>query len=160
MSSQPGDQTNGGYQPPYLNQPGSSVPPYQQPVAYPNPAGQYPPASLQAPVAVNPYQPYQAPSMYATPYPAIAYVAQPPVNGMGIAGMVLGIVSLAGGGVTIVMPIVGLILSIIGRNTATEEGSSPGQAIAGIVCNAIALVIYLVVIILYIALLHWLMTNY
>ena len=127
--------------------------PYWAPNSQPSPAYVPPAPSVMPPAQPYPVAvPYYAP--VAVPYqPAwVAVPAQPPANGMGIAGMVLGIISLIGGGITVLMPIVGLILSIVGRNQAAQEGSSTGHAVAGIVCNAIALVGWGLLIVFYLIL--------
>jgi len=64
---------------------------------------------------------------------------------------VMGIVSLCGFLSTVVLPIAGLILSLIGRNKAIESGSNAGQAIAGIVCNSLALLLMIFIIIIYLS---------
>jgi len=97
-----------------------------------------------------PAQPYPVAVPYYAPVyqPAWIVPPPPPANGMGVAGMVIGIVTLLGGGLTIVLPLVGLVLSIAGRNQAKENGSTTGHAVAGIVCNSIALSGWLVVLLL------------
>lgn len=90
------------------------------------------------------YSTYPAPTVYqdpsGTPYQMmpVYQVAQPPADGMSIAGMVLGIISVAGGWITIVMPFIGLGLSIAGQHKVSQQGRTSGQAIAGIVCNGVA----------------------
>jgi len=101
------------------------------PLPYPVAAAPY-----YAPVGGVPYQPAW-----------VAVPAQQQPNGMGVAGMVLGIISLLGGFFTAILPILGLVLSIVGRNQADQEGSSTGQAVAGIVCNTIALVVGLILLV-------------
>ena len=65
-----------------------------------------------------------------------------PGKGLGIASMVLGIVSLALFCFWyIAMPcaIVGVILGFIGKSSAAKAGAKNGMATAGIVCSFIAL---------------------
>ena len=68
-----------------------------------------------------------------------------PGKGMSIAGMVLGIVGLVftffGLGLFIGIPasIVGLVLSIIGRNKAMMVGAPMGMATAGFITSIVAL---------------------
>ncbi len=65
-----------------------------------------------------------------------------PGKGMGIAGMVLGIVSLVLFCIWYIsMPcgIVGLILSCLSYSKAKKANMKNGMAVAGIVCSAIAL---------------------
>lgn len=71
-----------------------------------------------------------------------------PRNGAGTAGMVLGIIGLVLGFVpvfgwlAIVIALVGLPLSCVGRSRARNgEATNRGQAEAGMVCNIIALVL-------------------
>jgi len=73
------------------------------------------------------------------------YGAQPaphnPGKGLGIAGMVLGIISLVffwTAWIAIICAIVGLVLSISGRNR-TPAGMKNGMAVAGIVTSCIAI---------------------
>jgi len=112
--------------------------------APPAPGAPYYPPAQPYPVAA----PYYAPvgTLYQTPW--IAVPPPPPANGMGIAGMVIGIISLLGGGLSVVLPLIGLILSIAGRSQAKENGSTTGHAVAGIVCNSIALSGWVVVLLI------------
>lgn len=78
-------------------------------------------------------------------------IAQPkttiPGRGLGIASMVLGIVSLALFCVVylaIPCAIVGIILGIVGRNQAKKAGAPTGMATAGIICSSIALGIVII----------------
>ena len=67
-----------------------------------------------------------------------------PGRGLGIAGMVLGIVALALfciWYVAIPCAIVGLILSIIGKNKSKAANAPTGMASAGIILSIIALII-------------------
>jgi len=59
-------------------------------------------------------------------------------NGLGVAGMVLGILSVLLG-VVIILPVVGLSLSIAGMVSARRQATTSGQAIAGLVLNSVAL---------------------
>lgn len=89
------------------------------------------------------------PPPYGQPYygPLYPPVAQPR-NGMGTAGMVLGIVGLVLGWLPMigwlafVLALVGLPLSGVGYSrTKRGEATNRGPAIAGIVCNIITLVV-------------------
>ena len=74
-----------------------------------------------------------------------------PGKGLGIAGMVLGIVSLVlWCYVYIGIPcaIVGVILSIIGMKKAKDVGMKNGMAVAGLVCSIIALAILVIIMII------------
>lgn len=146
--------------------------PYQEPAGQPTPppSSAYPPP-YQAPVepqtpppsAYPP--PYQAQQPYPNnvsgannannPYPPkpVYTVAQPkPANGMAIASLVLGILSVLccclwflGGG--IIPGLVGLILAII----CFSKGNKGGVAVAGLVLSIIGLVLSVVSIITLIA---------
>lgn len=73
-----------------------------------------------------------------------------PGNGMGIASMVLGIVSLVLFCVwylAIPCAIVGVILGAVAINKAKMVGAKNGMATAGIVCSVIAIAIALILII-------------
>lgn len=74
-----------------------------------------------------------------------------PGRGLGIASMVLGIISLVFF-CTIYLPIpcaiVGIILGIVGRNQAKASGAPTGMATAGIICSSISLGLALITIIL------------
>ena len=65
-------------------------------------------------------------------------------NGMAVAGMISGIgivLAILIAFVGIILGIVGLILSIVGRGRATRTGIGGGQAMAGIITSAIAIVV-------------------
>lgn len=77
-------------------------------------------------------------------YDAPAVQPKPAPDGMGIASMVLGIVSLILTGDFAILAVVGLILGVISyKKTKTDKGSS-GFAIAGIITSVINLVIVIV----------------
>ena len=69
-----------------------------------------------------------------------------PVNGLGIAGFVLSIMSVWGGSV-FVLPLVGLILSAIGV-AKRKEYSASGFATAGLVISIVTLVFWIVFVVL------------
>ncbi len=93
-----------------------------------------PPAYPQSyPVWQGPYA-YSGVPPYA-PYPACAPA---PSKGMGIASMVLGILSLMGIGMLFLPSLIGLILGIV-QYRRTRDGFS----LAGIITNIISLVIFL-----------------
>ena len=66
-----------------------------------------------------------------------------PGKGLGVAGMVLGIISLVFicfvPYVALICAIVGLILSIVGMAKAKGAGMKNGMAVAGLVCSIISL---------------------
>lgn len=77
-----------------------------------------------------------------------------PGNGMGIASMVLGIVSLVlfcAWYLAIPCAIVGVILGAIATNKAKMVGAKNGMATAGVVCSVIAIAIALMLVILAVA---------
>jgi len=94
-------------------------------------------------------QPVQGQPMYQAPVqPAPVQNPAVPGKGLGIAGMVLGIVSLALWCwiyVAIPCAIVGLILSAVGLKKAKDAGMKNGMAVAGIVCSSIALGILIII---------------
>jgi hypothetical protein len=64
-----------------------------------------------------------------------------PSNGIGTAGMVLGIVAAIGfclWPLAILAGVLGVVLSVIGRGKARRgEATNGGQALAGIICGAV-----------------------
>ncbi|MEH0575316.1 MULTISPECIES: DUF4190 domain-containing protein [Streptomyces] len=66
-------------------------------------------------------------------------------NGMGVAGLVLGIISAVAfclWPVAIVLGILGVVFGAVGRGKAKRgEASNPGQALAGIICGAAGIVL-------------------
>jgi hypothetical protein len=84
------------------------------------------------------------------PPPPYGRVAQ--TNGLAIAGMVLGIVSIVLfflAWIASVVGVVGLILSLVGLNKSKQMGGSGrGMAIAGVITSAAGIVIGIVVTII------------
>lgn len=111
--------------------------------AAPQPTYQAPQAPYQAPQA--PYQPpYQAP--YGMPVAPVV-----PGKGLGVASMVLGILSLVFFCVfwlSLPLSIIGLALGGAGIAKAKRVGAPCGMAVAGLVCSSIALGLALLMIIL------------
>ncbi|MER6627741.1 hypothetical protein ABT301_05795 [Streptomyces sp. NPDC000987] len=105
--------------------------------------------------------PSGGPSGYGTPgYGTPGYYGWPgmtplPSNGMGIASMALGIVGAAVfclWPVAIIVGVLALIFGFIGRAKAARgEATNPGQALTGIICGAVAIVLGLGMIALLIA---------
>jgi hypothetical protein len=135
----------------------------------PSPFPTTPPVSLNKPSTPPrpdyppmPLPTYGAPPAYAAPpaYPQQpgygTYGAppwgQPPMsNGLGLAGMVVGIVAIPFSLILIgVVPaVVGLVLSLIGRGRTTRgRADNGGQALAGVICSAVALAIFVAVLVL------------
>ncbi len=103
----------------------------------------------QAAPQAAPQQPPMGQPMYQQPmYQQPVQAPSVPGKGLGIAGMVLGIVSLAlWCFIYLAIPcaIIGLILSAIGMKKAKDVGMKNGMAVAGIVCSAIALGILVII---------------
>lgn len=139
----PGPDQAGTYQPgPY--QPGAYQPGAYQPGAYP--PGAYP---------SDPYQGgYPPPPMPYGDYYQSAPAA--PKNGLGIAALVVAVIALLGsfsivGG--ILGGIVAVILGVIGRSRVKSgEANNGGVALAGIILGAIAIIVSLVFIPIYVGL--------
>lgn len=140
---------------------------------YPTPGDAVPPP----PVA--PDGPGQAPSPYATPgaghpgypgYPGYPGQAGPgagapgygwaqlpmqPSNGMGVTSLVLGIVAAAIfclWPIAIIVGILAIIFGAIGRGKAKRgEATNPGQALAGLICGIVGVVLGLALLIVVIA---------
>lgn len=131
----------------------SSMPPYGEGNPYP-PSTQYPPAGYPQtdpygqPAYGQPAPGYGQPVYGAQPqYVAIAQPINDPGSGQALAGMILGIaglfVSFFG-----LIPLIGLIFSIIGMRSVTRKG----MAIAGLITSIIGLVIAIFLTILLIGL--------
>lgn len=92
------------------------------------------------------------PANYGNAHPGAYPTTTASGNGMATAAMVLGIVGL----VLIWLPIVsiigiiagvvGLVLGIIALRRANAGGGKRGQAIAGIVCSAITVVLFVIAV--------------
>ncbi|MEU6772083.1 DUF4190 domain-containing protein [Streptomyces sp. NPDC046759] len=144
-----------GYAPPAQHAGPAPVPP--PPVA-PEGPGRMPYGYPGAPSAYGyPGQPQPQPP-YAGPYPAAPGYGWPgmpmvPQNGMGIAAMVLGILSLClfcmYGVVSVVLGILAVVFGIKGRRRADRgEATNRGQAQAGLIMGIIGIVIGIAVIVL------------
>jgi hypothetical protein len=144
-------------QPPYQGQDpyAQPQPPYQQP---------QPPYQGQDPYG-QPQQPYQQQDPYGQPtsaspyptsdpgypgagqYPAAGYGAPPPQqnNTLGLVGMILGIISIPAACCAILGIIAGaaaLVLGILGmRKASAGQASNRGQALAGVICGSVGLVL-------------------
>ncbi|WP_030690608.1 DUF4190 domain-containing protein [Streptomyces globisporus] len=102
---------------------------------------------------------------YGSP-PAYGYGAQPgwgaqPANGMGTAGMVLGIIAVAlfclYGVPSLILGVLALIFSILGRKRVQRgQATNSGQTTAGIILGAIGIVIGVLWIIFW----GWFIANY
>ncbi|MFJ1591529.1 DUF4190 domain-containing protein [Kitasatospora albolonga] len=135
----------------------------------PTPGGFGPAPSAVPPPPTGPGGPgYQAPppgaGHYGYPAPPVqpyggypqydAYGQQPwgpaPANGLGIAAMVLGIISVVGFclyGVNIILGILALIFGLIGLGRAKRgEATNRGMAVAGIILGAVGMVVGAVIL--------------
>lgn len=162
MGSQP---PYGSYPPPsqpWPEQPPESADPgYGQPGAYPPPPPMYGAPSYPYPPQPGPVPPsqpmYGAPNIYvqpAAPYPYVVAAPPDPGAGQAVTSLVLGIISIVFtfipcfGFVAIVTGIIGLVMGIIGRKSATRHG----MAVTGIVLSAISLGLAVLFTALYIGL--------
>lgn len=151
--------STGGYDP--YNQSGGSDPynqsggydPYSQPNSGYDPYGQ---AQASSPYGHTPYQqPYSAPANPYAPYPQAVPMAQPmgvqPSNGMGVAGLVLGVVSISFFGLGFVIPflmcfstipgILGIVFGGIGLSQASQGlATNKGAAVTGLVTGIIGMI--------------------
>jgi hypothetical protein len=133
-------------------QPGQEDP--YNPQQPPTPPGSYPPPSDPA----GSYPPPGAPGSYPPPppggYPPPGYGPGPagPNNTQGLAGMILGILSIPLACcpyLGIVLGILGGVLSYLGRKKADEGlATNRGQAQAGLICSAVGLVLGIIILIL------------
>ncbi|WP_199791442.1 DUF4190 domain-containing protein [Streptomyces sp. 142MFCol3.1] len=175
----PGPGTPGAWDNPFAPPPQSAFPggptpgppgapgdPFAPPAAhtpYPQPA----PGEPVPPPPISPDGPGRFPydhAHYAPAPPHGSYQGFPgygwpgtpaPSNGMGTAGLVLGIIAAAVfclWPLAIVLGVLGVIFGAIGRRKARRgEATNPGQALAGIICGAvgialgIAMLVFLIV---------------
>ncbi|MFF5187267.1 DUF4190 domain-containing protein [Streptomyces sp. NPDC000345] len=158
----PDPATASGGPPPHPFTPGTvpSPPhPFTPPFAPPPPSPFAPPAAPTGavpPPPISPDGPGQVPYGYPGGY-GYGYPAPPPggsywpggpqgeSNGMGVAGMVLGIVSaviFCLWPLAIGIGILGIVFGAIGRRKARRgEATNPGQALAGIICGIAGIVL-------------------
>ena len=144
----PGPDQAGAYQP-GAYQPGAYPPGAYQPGAYQ--PGAYPPGAYPSGAYQGGYPP--PPMPYGDYYQAAPTA---PKNGLGIAALVVAIIALLGS-FTIVGGILGgviaLILGVIGRSRAKSgEATNGGVALAGTILGAIAIIVSLVFIPIYVGL--------
>ena len=118
--------------------------PYQAPVSQPTPPPSAYPPPYQAPQQTNSYgnanNPYPQQPVYTVPQPK-------PANGMAIASLVLGILSIVcccAGFFGILPGVIGLILAII----CFSKGNKGGMAVAGLVLNIIGVALAVVALIM------------
>lgn len=144
-SAPPQQPTSGGS---YPQQPGYDA--YQQP-GYQQPGYQQP--GYQQPGYQQPG--YQA-SGYQTPVNPGFMPGQELPQGMAVTSMVLGIVSipmLFCCYIGVITGIAAIVFGAIGTNQAKKgEARGQGMAMAGLICGAVAVVLFIVLIVLYLAL--------
>ena len=111
----------------------------------------YPPAPPQP---QPPTYPQPAPPSYGAPQPVYYAPAGPKNDGMSIAALVCGISGLAtlvACGIGLVPAILGVIFGIIGKKKVEESGGAlqgRGMALAGAICGAVAIGLFLVWLVL------------
>jgi hypothetical protein len=145
--------------PPYGQQP-QQPPPYQDPYGQPQqpPPYQDPYAQPQQPAYQDPYGQPTSGSPYPTSGPGYPGLGQYPVAGygapmggpqqnntLGLISMILGIIAIPAACCAFLGMIVGvgaLVLGILGmRKAAAGQASNRGQALAGVICGSIGLVL-------------------
>ncbi|MFF3616449.1 DUF4190 domain-containing protein [Streptomyces sp. NPDC002580] len=130
---------------------------------YPRPApGEFVPPPPIAPGGPGPlsYGPGYGYPQYGAPHPGTAYPGGPgygwpltpaPSNGMGTAGLVLGIIAVVlfcAWPLAIVLGVLAVIFGLIGRAKARRgEATNPGQALAGVICGAVGVVLAVALIV-------------
>lgn len=99
----------------------------------------------QQPQYQQPYQPYQQP--YQPPYQQ----PQAGVNGMAIAALVCGVLSLIIvwflGWLGIILAICSIVFAGLGMKKAKLTGTGNGLAVGGLVCGIISLVVCIIAVI-------------
>ncbi|WP_405882804.1 DUF4190 domain-containing protein [Streptomyces sp. NBC_01136] len=104
------------------------------------------------------YPGYPAPGTGYPGAPGYGWPGMPlaPSNGMGTAGLVLGIVSAVVfclWPLAIILGILGVTFGVMGRRKARRgEATNPGQALTGIICGAVGIVLGIAMILFYFAL--------
>lgn len=142
MSDQP--DTPQPYMPPSYNSP--PVPPYMQPAPPAQSAAPVPPYYAQ-PAAPAAQQPYSQPPQFNAPtyyQGGPGYPGPVGPKGMSLTSMIVGLASIVLVGFLIVPQIVGIILGHMGLKRESPQGR--GFAIAGLVLNYLALLIYGIIV--------------
>lgn len=150
-----------GFGPPDQGQPPAGPDPWQGPGSVPpppvgpngpGPADQPPVGQYGYPAPPQPQYGYPAPAgpQYGgyPGYPGYgqnAWGGPGPANGMGIASLVLGLISVAGFcmyGLGIILGVLALIFGLIGRGRVTKgEANNGGVALAGIILGSVGIVV-------------------
>jgi hypothetical protein len=108
------------------------APQYQDPYAQPTSGGAYPPPGPGYPGAA--------------PYPMAGYGTPPQQNNtLGLVGMIIGIVSIPLACCPLIgffAGVAGIVLGILGMKKASAgEASNRGQALTGVICGAVSIVL-------------------
>ncbi|MFJ1609740.1 DUF4190 domain-containing protein [Streptomyces sp. NPDC088253] len=167
----PGTGTPSHPQPHPQSPPRSWDNPFASPAAAPPPHPQPAPGEPVPPPPIAPEGPGQIPYGYGYGYPAYpapgaGYPGAPgygwpmmhpvPSNGMGTAGLVLGIISAVVfclWPVAIILGILAVTFGVLGRRKARRgEADNPGQALAGIICGAVGIALGIAMIVVFFAL--------
>lgn len=104
------------------------------------------------------YPAYPTPGAGYPGAPGYGWPMMPPApsNGMGTAGLVLGIISAVVfclWPVAIILGILAVIFGVLGRRKARHgEANNPGQALAGIICGAVGIALGIAMIVVFFAL--------
>ena len=136
--------------PQWPSQPQEGYPPAGAPNPSSIPPTQYaqPYAGSSSPYPSQPNQPgYWAPSPYA-PYPGVGVPLNQPQqgNGLAVAGLVLGIISMFTWWFlfTLPIPIVGIILSVLGRRSATRRTMATWGLVLSIISIALTIGLFVI----------------
>lgn len=150
-------QPDYGQQQPYVDQSGYGQPPYSGQPYYGDQPQYADPYAPQYPTSASPYPasnpPYPAGQQQPAPdqnwYTVPGYGAAPAKNTQAQLGMIFGIVALpltfCCWILSIGFGIAGLVLGGIGLKNANAGAPGRGQALSGIICGAIALVVAVLV---------------
>ncbi|MFJ9359217.1 MULTISPECIES: DUF4190 domain-containing protein [Streptomyces] len=142
--------------------------PFASPAAAPAPHPRPAPGEPVPPPPIAPEGPGQVPYGYGYGYPAYptpgpgypgaagyGWPMMPPApsNGMGTAGLVLGIISAVVfclWPIAIILGILAVIFGVLGRRRARRgEANNPGQALAGIICGAVGIALGIAMIVVF-----------
>jgi len=148
-----------GQQPhdPYGQQPTSGQPAYGQP-QYQDPYGQQPTSGQPAYGQPQYQDPYGQQPTSGQPYPGAGYGAsgpQPQQNNLGLISMILGIASIPFVCICylgVPLGIAAMVLGFLGKQKADQGlAANRGQAMAGLICGASALILTVLLVVLSVA---------
>lgn len=155
-SSEPLDSVHPGQPDRDAQQPNYGQSPYEQSAYGQNPYGGQQPYE-QKPYGQNPYEPSrygQYPSAYAAGPYGNPYAGTGPSNGMGLTAMILGIAAIPTlllCGVGFIAGILAVIFGFIGGSKVRKgEADNGGQALTGIICGAVAIILGIAGLLLYV----------